>query len=89
MQVGAQVAAEAFRIISEGLSNVLRHTAARRAFVRLHSRDGWLQLAIGNESANAGGAPRSFIPGRSANAPVHWAEQVSWKIAKTGILSST
>jgi signal transduction histidine kinase len=62
MQVGAQVAAEAFRIISEGLSNVLRHTAARRAFVRLHSRDGWLQLAIGNESANAGGAPRSFIP---------------------------
>jgi signal transduction histidine kinase len=62
MQVGAQVAAEAFRIISEGLSNVLRHTAARRAFVRLHSQDGWLQLAIGNESGNAAGAPRSFIP---------------------------
>src|SRR4029450_12005248 len=36
MQGGAQVAAEAFRIISEGLSNVLRHTSARRAFVRLH-----------------------------------------------------
>ena len=62
MQVGAQVAAEAFRIISEGLSNVLRHTAARKAFVRLQSRDGWLQLAIGNESAHTGGAPRSFIP---------------------------
>ena len=62
MQVGAQVAAEAFRIISEGLSNVLRHTAARRAFVRLQSRDGWLQLAIGNESISSGGAPRSFIP---------------------------
>ena len=61
MQVGAQVAAEAFRIISEGLSNVLRHTAARRAFVRLQSRDGWLQVAIGNESTT-GGAPRSFIP---------------------------
>ena len=65
MQVGAQVAAEAFRIISEGLSNVLRHTSARRAFVRLHSRDGWLQLAIGNESS-AGAASRSFIP-RSIN----------------------
>jgi signal transduction histidine kinase len=62
MQVGAQVAAEAFRIISEGLSNVLRHTSARRAFVRLHTREGWLQLAIGNESAHAGGTPRSFIP---------------------------
>jgi signal transduction histidine kinase len=61
MQIGAQVAAEAFRIISEGLSNVLRHTASRKAFVRLHSREGWLQLAIGNESA-PGGAPRSFIP---------------------------
>src|SRR4029079_8192592 len=66
MQVGAQVAAEAFRIISEGLSNVLRHTPARKAFVRLHSRDGWLQLAIGNESSHTAGAPRSFTP-RSIN----------------------
>jgi len=65
MRVGAQVAAEAFRIISEGLSNVLRHTAARKAFVRIHARDGWLQLAIGNE-AQSGGAPRSFTP-RSIN----------------------
>jgi signal transduction histidine kinase len=62
MQVGAQVAAEAFRIISEGLSNVLRHTSARRAFVRLHAREGWLQLAIGNESAQPGSAARSFVP---------------------------
>ena len=67
MRVGAQVAAEAFRIISEGLSNVLRHTSARKAFVRVHARDGWLQLAIGNESGPAsGGAPRSFTP-RSIN----------------------
>ena len=65
MRVGAQVAAEAFRIISEGLSNVLRHTSARKAFVRIHARDGWLQLAIGNE-AQSGGAPRSFTP-RSIN----------------------
>src|SRR5688572_4972195 len=66
MQVGAQVAAEAFRIISEGLSNVLRHTSARKAFVRVHARDGWLQLAIGNESGPSGGSPRSFTP-RSIN----------------------
>jgi signal transduction histidine kinase len=66
MRVGAQVAAEAFRIISEGLSNVLRHTAARKAFVRVHARDGWLQLAIGNESGPSGGSPRSFTP-RSIN----------------------
>lgn len=62
IQIGAQVAAEAFRIISEGLSNVLRHTAARKAFVRLQSREGWLQLAIGNESSHTAGASRSFIP---------------------------
>jgi signal transduction histidine kinase len=61
LRIGASVAAEAFRIISEGLSNVLRHTAARRAFVRLTSGDGWLKLAIGNESAH-GTSPRSFIP---------------------------
>ena len=66
MRVGAQVAAEAFRIISEGLSNVLRHTSARKAFVRVQARDGWLQLAIGNESAHSGGSPRSFTP-RSIN----------------------
>jgi signal transduction histidine kinase len=62
MKVGAQVAAEVFRIISEGLSNVMRHTTARRAFVRLQTRDGWLQLAIGNESGKDSSAPRSFIP---------------------------
>ena len=62
MRVSAQVAAEAFRIISEGLSNVLRHTSARRAFVRLNTSEGWLRLAIGNEAPAAGGAPRSFKP---------------------------
>jgi signal transduction histidine kinase len=62
LRVGAQVAAEAFRIVSEGLSNVLRHTTARRAFVRLLSRDGWLQIAIGNEASHGSGSPRSFTP---------------------------
>lgn len=49
LRLAAHVAAEIFRIVSEGLSNVLRHTPARRAFVRLSRSARGVHLAIGNE----------------------------------------
>ncbi|MGP3948718.1 sensor histidine kinase [Streptomyces sp. 7N604] len=36
----------AYRIASEGLTNVLRHAKARSATVRLTDRDGWLVLEV-------------------------------------------
>jgi signal transduction histidine kinase len=52
-QLNSRLAAEAFQIVSEGLSNVLRHTSAKRAFVHLLCERDNLLLKIGNE------APRS------------------------------
>ncbi|HUF21844.1 MAG TPA: histidine kinase [Burkholderiales bacterium] len=52
-ELSAGTAAQAFQIISEALSNILRHTSAKAAFVSI-VRDGTdLSVIIGNE-ANAG-----------------------------------
>lgn len=45
-----KLAAEAFHIVSEGLSNILRHTHAKHAFVRLQCTDSSLLVDVGNEA---------------------------------------
>ncbi len=47
-----RLAAEAFQMVVEGLSNVRRHTQALHATIRLALRDGFLRLSIENESAD-------------------------------------
>lgn len=59
--VNDRLAAEAFQIIAEGLSNVRRHTSARRATVTLGSSSGNLVLRIENERENGFG-PEPFRP---------------------------
>ena len=58
------IAAHAFQIVSEGLSNVLRHTSAKNAFVSLRRDDSGLHVDIGNETNGAADAtgftPRSI-----------------------------
>ena len=57
-----RLAAEVFQIISESLSNVLRHTAAKKAFVSIVCENSKLLLKVGNEvSAEAGGVVE-FMP---------------------------
>lgn len=62
-----RLAGESYQIISEGLSNILRHTSARRAFVQILCENSQLLLKIGNESSD-NEQPRSpaFTP-RSIN----------------------
>lgn len=67
-RLDGQLAAEAFQIVSEGLSNVLRHTSAKTAFVRLRQEDAALLLEIGNESGEP--APPEFMP-RSIHERAH------------------
>jgi two-component system NarL family sensor kinase len=38
-----------FRIVQEGLANVLRHSGSSVARISLHCKDGWLELAVGDE----------------------------------------
>ncbi|NOU01906.1 MAG: hypothetical protein HOO95_10095 [Gallionella sp.] len=45
-----QLAEAAFQIMKEGLSNILRHTNAKNAFVSIQSNDTHLLLEIGNET---------------------------------------
>lgn len=60
--VNDRLAAEAFQIMSEGLSNVRRHTQARRASVDLHRRNGSLVLSIENDGAPSTIAFAPFTP---------------------------
>ncbi len=57
-----RLAAEAFHIVAEGLSNVLRHTSAKKAFVKVKCEKSALMLEIGNETGDtiAEFTPRSI-----------------------------
>ena len=57
-----RLAVEAFQIISEGLSNVLRHTAAKNAFVTIHCEEARVLLEIGNEVRAALNGAATFVP---------------------------
>jgi signal transduction histidine kinase len=60
-QINGELARESFQIISEGLSNVLRHTSARRAFVHVLREKGNLLLKIGNEAPHSPGTVADFV----------------------------
>lgn len=60
-QLSNRLAAEAFQIVSEGLSNVLRHTSAKRAFVHILCEEHQLLLKIGNEALRSTGPAPAFV----------------------------
>ncbi|MBI4206840.1 MAG: hypothetical protein HY527_17605 [Betaproteobacteria bacterium] len=61
-QLKGRIAAEAFQIISEGLSNVLRHSAAKSAFVSILCENSSLLLKIGNETRDGLPGAENFTP---------------------------
>ena len=61
IRVGDRLAAEAFQIVAEGLSNVRRHTQAGLATVSLKCGNGFFSLHIENNGAG-GSVPLSFTP---------------------------
>lgn len=63
LRINDRLAAEAFQMAAEGLSNIRKHTRAQRATVRLARQNGSLLLRIENESA--GDAPFSAFTPRS------------------------
>ena len=60
-QLSNRLAAEAFQIVSEGLSNVLRHTSAKHAFVHILCEEHQLLLKIGNEAPRSAGPAPAFV----------------------------
>lgn len=59
--LSGRLAEAALQIIKEGLSNILRHTSAKKAFVSIQSTDTHLQLEIGNET-NSPAVLKRFKP---------------------------
>jgi signal transduction histidine kinase len=61
IQLSDRIAAEAYQIVCEALSNVHRHTNAKRAFVELRCQGDSLAIEVGNER-NPGTRTRVFTP---------------------------
>jgi signal transduction histidine kinase len=60
LRVGDRLAAEAFQIVSEALSNISRHTASERALVAAACTENRLQLRVENERGSDW--PAAFTP---------------------------
>jgi signal transduction histidine kinase len=61
--ISDRLAAEALHVVNEGLSNICKHTAARRGSVRILCDREWLRIRIENEAKGAsatGFMPRSI-----------------------------
>lgn len=58
-ELNGRTATDVFHIVSEGLSNILRHTSARKAFVNVICEGRLLTVDIGNEAPDM---PPSFVP---------------------------
>jgi len=57
---GDRLTAEVLQIVREGLSNICRHTKAKRGAVQLRCSERWLHIEINNESS--GEPPPAFVP---------------------------
>lgn len=62
MHVSRRIAGEVFHIVAEGLSNIRRHTQARRAWISLSSADNWLLLSICNANDQQTPTAPAFTP---------------------------
>lgn len=62
VHVNSQLAGALLQIVAEGLSNILRHTTAKRAYLAMHSDNQHLYVEIANEIP-AGNEPKAFKPG--------------------------
>lgn len=58
--ISDRLAAEVLQIAREGISNICKHTTARRGAINIQAANGWLGIRIENECA--GVPPKKFMP---------------------------
>jgi signal transduction histidine kinase len=61
MRLNDRLSAEMFQMVTEGLSNIRRHTHAMQAHIALANRDNYVVLRIEDQGIN-GSAPAPFTP---------------------------
>lgn len=62
VRVNSRLAGAVHQILAEGLSNILRHTQARHAYISIACENQKLRLEIGNESPDSNACKIDFIP---------------------------
>ena len=67
VRLNSRIAYAVLQIFSEGLSNILRHTQTKRAYISARCENNNIQLEIANELSDTTGPAPDFIP-RSINA---------------------
>jgi signal transduction histidine kinase len=70
VRVNSRLASSAIQIVAEGLSNILRHTRTRSAYISMRCEDHKLLLEIANKSSDSDQPNTDFTP-RSINARAH------------------
>ena len=60
--INDRMAAEVFQIVTEGISNICKHTRARTAGVVVEQLDGELAIDVFNPVGEHDGAPAPFVP---------------------------
>ena len=63
IRLSTRLACAVLQIFSEGLSNILRHTQTKRAYIAVNCVSQNLQLEIANEVSDTGNSKTDFIPG--------------------------
>ena len=58
--ISDRLAAEVYHVVSEGLSNIRKHTSARHGAIRLRCVEGWLNIHIENDGGDV--PPEAFTP---------------------------
>lgn len=58
--INDRLGAEVFQLVSEGMSNIRRHTLATRGTVKMCRKHGWLHISIENECPSGPADP--FVP---------------------------
>ncbi len=66
MRVNARLAGAALQILAEGMSNILRHTKAKKAYIEMRRDEQKLYLNIANEATDT--LPKAEFTPRSINA---------------------
>jgi signal transduction histidine kinase len=62
LQISDRLAAEVFQMVSEGLSNINRHTKSDHALIRILTSNKTLILTIENNNSDVDSPPKTFFP---------------------------
>ena len=83
LMVNTAAGVEAYQLVCEALSNIVRHTSAKRAFVDLRRSGDTLAIEVGNDAPKNNGTP-PFIPRSITERAMSLGGEVQVRLNKDG-----